>query len=122
MNNLSAQRRKDPAFWKGPGFWKALNRFLIVLIAIFLVAIIVLSFSPQLVRRKSMTDALNEKKADLAALQLLQKKREREVFLLENDTFYIETLARDKLGLMKDGETIFRLETDPPALPAPSPK
>lgn len=103
---MQTKRRKDPAFWN------ALNRILVVLIGTLIVAGVVLWFSPELIRRKTMTHNLDEKKSELAAQQLLQKKREREVFLLENDTFYIETLARDKLDLMKESETIFRLESE----------
>jgi cell division protein FtsB len=32
------------------------------------------------------------------------------VYLLESDKEYIETIARDKLDMMKEGETIFRLD------------
>ena len=46
---------------------------------------------------------LNEQK-DLLARQT------REVNLLRTDSEYLETIARDRLDLMKDGETIFRLE------------
>jgi len=107
MKTPPTKRRKDPAFWN------ALNRILVVLIATLIVAGVVLWFSPELIRRKTMTHNLDEKKSELDAQQLLHKKREREVFLLENDTFYIETLARDKLDLMKEGETIFRLDAKP---------
>jgi cell division protein FtsB len=31
--------------------------------------------------------------------------------LLKTDVGYLETIARDRLDLMKEGETIFRLET-----------
>jgi cell division protein FtsB len=31
--------------------------------------------------------------------------------LLKTDVSYLETIARDRLDLMKEGETIFRLET-----------
>jgi len=31
--------------------------------------------------------------------------------LLKTDVTYLETIARDRLDLMKQGETIFRLET-----------
>jgi len=34
----------------------------------------------------------------------------REVNLLKTDPVYLETIARDRLDLMKDGETIFRIE------------
>ncbi len=56
---------------------------------------------------------------ELTAQQALRKQREREVYLLENDKEYIETIARDKLDMMKDGETIFRLDPSKGATPAP---
>jgi cell division protein FtsB len=56
---------------------------------------------------------------ELTAQQALRKQREREVYLLENDKEYIETIARDKLDMMKDGETIFRLDPSKGVPPAP---
>jgi cell division protein FtsB len=35
----------------------------------------------------------------------------RELDLLKNDPDYVETIARDRLNMMKPGETIFRVET-----------
>jgi len=35
------------------------------------------------------------------------------VTLLKTDVTYLETIARDRLDLMKEGETIFRLEPAP---------
>jgi cell division protein FtsB len=37
--------------------------------------------------------------------------RPKKVTLLKTDPTYLETIARDSLELMKEGETIFRLET-----------
>jgi cell division protein FtsB len=42
--------------------------------------------------------------------QTLLAKQTREVNLLKTDVSYLETIARDRLDLMKEGETIFRLE------------
>ena len=42
--------------------------------------------------------------------QALLSKQTREVSLLKTDPVYLETIARDRLDLMKDGETIFRIE------------
>jgi len=36
------------------------------------------------------------------------------VNLLKTDPTYLETLARDRLDLMKEGETIFRVDPLPP--------
>jgi cell division protein FtsB len=46
---------------------------------------------------------VNEQKSLLA-------RQTREVNLLKTDVTYLETIARDRLDLMKEGETIFRLE------------
>ena len=43
--------------------------------------------------------------------QILLARQTREVNLLKTDVSYLETIARDRLDLMKEGETIFRLET-----------
>ena len=43
--------------------------------------------------------------------QALLSKQTREVNLLKTDPVYLETTARDRLDLMKDGETIFRIES-----------
>ncbi len=105
MKSTQVRRRRDATFWK------AINRVLMVLVLIGLVSVIVLWFYPELERRDAMARELDEEKQDLAAQQLLRKQREREVYLLENDREYIETIARDKLDMMKEGETIYRLES-----------
>ena len=43
--------------------------------------------------------------------QALLAKQTREVNLLKTDPVYLETIARDRLDLMKDGETVFRIES-----------
>ena len=61
-----------------------------------------------------------DQKAENARIAVLQAqvakeraqlfKNTREEKLLRTDPAYVETIARDKLDLMKPGETIFRLE------------
>ena len=112
---LTKQRRN-------PAIWHHLNRFLTVLIVLAGVLFIGLSLYPEWRHRNQLSAKLEEEQTRLRAEQLLQKKREREVDLLQTDPSYVETIARDKLGVMKEGETIFRLdgsrapvvETSPP--------
>ncbi|MBV9644407.1 MAG: septum formation initiator family protein, partial [Verrucomicrobia bacterium] len=40
-------------------------------------------------------------------------RQSKKLTLLQNDPSYTELLARDKLDLMKPGETIFRMEPGP---------
>jgi cell division protein FtsB len=46
-------------------------------------------------------------------------RQTREVHLLKNDPTFLEIKARDRLDLMKEGETIFRLEPPPSAKKMP---
>ena len=119
MRSSQVHRRKDPAFWN------AINRVLFVLLVIVGVAGVALWFYPELMRRNEMRRVLDEQKKELAAQELLRKQRDREVYLLGNDKEYIETIARDKLDLMKEGETIYRLDSakgQPKPQPAPAKK
>ncbi|MBE2204995.1 MAG: septum formation initiator family protein [Chthoniobacterales bacterium] len=83
---------------------------MLALIALGILLLGGLTFYPEWVHRNRIAAKLEEEQAKLRAEQLLQKKREREVTLLQTDPGYVETIARDKLGLMKEGETIFRLD------------
>jgi cell division protein FtsB len=83
---------------------------LLILVVAGGIAGIVLWFYPEVSRRDQMARNLLVDKEELIAQQSLRKQREREVYLLENDKEYIETIARDKLDMMKEGETIFRLD------------
>ena len=95
--------------------WQRLNSILRILLVVALVLVIVSLFLPQskkLTQSRSEIERLqglvNEQKTLLA-------RQTREVNLLKTDPTYLETLARDRLDLMKEGETIFRLEQPPAA-------
>ena len=81
-----------------------------VIILLVVAAFGLFTFYPAWSRRDDLTAKLEAERAKLAAEQLLQKQRTREVKLLQTDPEYVETIARDKLSVMKPGETIYRLE------------
>ena len=65
-------------------------------------------------------DGLAASRAEIDNLQAqvteqkqLLARQTREANLLKTDATYLETIARDRLDLMKEGETIVRLETKP---------
>lgn len=100
------RRRNDPSFWT------AVNRVLTVLVTVGFLACIVFWIYPEVVYRNKLAANLETRRAEKSHEQLLIRQHEREIYLLQNDKEYIETIARDKLDLMKQGETIFRF--DPP--------
>jgi cell division protein FtsB len=90
--------------------WQRLNSVLRVLLVLALVLVIVSLFLP---RSKKLTQSraeIDRLQGQVNEQKILLARQTREVNLLKTDPTYLETMARDRLDLMKDGETIFRLE------------
>ena len=93
-----------------PDFWHRLNRVLQALVVAGFLLTVGVMFYPVWEKQNDMRLRLltleaekNEKTTQLA-------KSQRELDLLRNDREYLETIARDRLNVMKPGETIFRIE------------
>ena len=108
MQPLRSKRRKNPEVWH-----KA-NRMMIALIIAGFAAVAVAAFYPEILRHRSLSSQLAEEKNTLADEQLTKARREREVHLLKTDSEYVEIIARDRIGVMKEGETIYRLDSSAP--------
>ena len=65
----------------------------------------------KLVQSRAKVDRLQD---EVSQQKVLLARQTREVNLLKTDPTSLETLARDRLNLMKEGKTIFRLEQTPP--------
>jgi len=110
------KRRRDPTLWH------RINRLLTGLIFVAVVLFAGADLLPRVGPPQPARAAAQREEDKLRAEQLLQKKREREVTLLQTDPSYVEVIARDKLGVMKEGETIFRLDgSRTPAVEASTP-
>ena len=93
--------------------WQRMNHVLRVLLFVAMWLLIISFFLPpykQLNRNRAETDQLL---AQVTEEKLLLARQTKQVSLLKSDPTYLETIARDKLDLMKEGETIFRLESRP---------
>ncbi|HWL54079.1 MAG TPA: septum formation initiator family protein [Chthoniobacteraceae bacterium] len=97
---------------RDPGVWPVLNRLVVATIILALCVGAVVAFLPILNQRKAQARRLNELRTEVARQEALIAKNSRAVELLKSDPEYIETIARDRLDLMKPGETIFRIEAD----------
>ena len=96
--------------------WQRLNSVLRVLLLLAAVLVIVSLFLP-LYKKMGQGQTENESlQIQVNEQKILLARQTREVNLLKTDPVYLETMARDRLDLMKEGETIFRLE------PPPAPK
>jgi hypothetical protein len=109
VQEIRSKRRRNPEVWH-----KA-NRLVIILIVLAIVGVALLAFIPEIARHKSLTNQLEQEKESLARQELVSRQRAREVHLLQDDSEYVEIIARDRLGVMKEGETILRLDSNPKA-------
>ncbi|MFV0414775.1 MAG: FtsB family cell division protein [Chthoniobacterales bacterium] len=88
----------------------ALNRLIIFLIVGALSLLLFFLFRPQLQRLEHMESRYEELEREKKAAELRKLRLRREISLLQTDPEYMENIARDKLDLMKNGETIYRLD------------
>lgn len=95
---------------KGPDVWHHLNKLILLLIIIVGGALVGLSFLPEWRKQAEMRRNLAALEQRLEEEKNKAREQERQIFLLENDPEYVEIIARDKLDLMKEGETIFRYD------------
>ena len=93
--------------------WQRLNRVLRVLLFIAIWLVIVSLFVPPYKKLNQSRNEIDALLAQASDQKTLLARQTREIGLLKTDSTYLETIARDRLDLMKEGETIFRLETGP---------
>jgi cell division protein FtsB len=93
--------------------WQRLNSVLRVLLGLAVVLVIVSLFLPLYKKRVQSQNEIDNLQSQVNEQKTMLARQTREVHLLTSDPVYLETIARDRLDLMKEGETIFRLEPPP---------
>ena len=93
--------------------WQRLNSILRVLLVLALLLVIVSLFLPQSKKLAQSRGEIERLQDQVTEQKTLLARQTREVNLLKTDPTYLEIMARDRLDMMKEGETIFRLEQAP---------
>ncbi|CAN5361410.1 hypothetical protein BH20VER3_BH20VER3_09760 [soil metagenome] len=102
--------------------WQQMNHVLRVLLFIAVWLLIISFFLPPYKRLQQGRAQIEQLQAQLNDEKVLLARQTREITLLKSDPTFLETIARDKLDVMKEGETIFRPEKNRGgALPRPRP-
>ena len=99
--------------------WQRLNRILFVLLFLAVWLGIISLFVPPYKKMQAARAEIDAQQAQRDEQKLLLARAMREVSWLKADPTYLETIARDRLDLMKEGETIFRLEPSKATKSAP---
>ena len=90
--------------------WQRLNRILRLLLFIAGWLVIISLFVPPYKKMQAARAEIDGLQTQVNEQKTVLSRQTREVNLLKTDPTYLETIARDRLDLMKEGETIFRLE------------
>lgn len=85
-----------------------------------LTVVILAVFLPSYGKMQELKDKNREYLARIEQLQKRNKQLELEQKLLETDPVYLEKVARKKMGLIRQGETVYRVVAEEPAVKAPA--
>ena len=91
--------------------WQRWNRVLLTLLLLAVWLVIVSLFVPPYKKLRMGQAEIEKLQTQRNEQQALLSKQTRQVNLLKTDPAYLETIARDRLDLMKEGETVFRIES-----------
>ena len=92
----------------------AINRIIAFLIVVGIVAAAVLYILPELRRQREAQEQVDALRRQVEARRVEVARQTRQVSWLQNNPEYLGIYARDKFDLMKEGETIFRVEPAKP--------
>jgi cell division protein FtsB len=72
-----------------------------------------LLFLPLVRQSRGMQEELTRLDREIARQEALEKQQKAEIDALKTDPGFVESTARNKLNLVRPGETIFRFEPAP---------
>jgi len=84
-----------------------IGRYLIVFL--FFLAILITFGNRGVIDNYFMSKRLQTLHAENQAIEEENKELKRKILLLRNDLAYIESIARNELGMVKKGDVVYRL-------------
>ncbi len=96
------------------GIWHSLNRLLVTHIALTVLAVVAYRSLPEITKRRDQQLRVEQLKAEVERERQMLLRNTRIEELLKHDPEYVALIARDRLDLMKENETIYRVENAKP--------
>jgi len=84
-----------------------MKKIIFYILAVLLIAMI---FFPSIKAMREKRDMIGEYEAQIKELEKKNAQLKEEMRLLEEDPVYLEKIAREKMGLVKEGEVIYKIE------------
>lgn len=105
----------------GGGIWHTLQRVIFIGITLAVITTIICAYLPVMEKQRIALEEEKKLKLLVEQRRLVTNRKERQLNWLKNDPGYFEIIARDRLDVMKEGETIYRLQPIKEPPPAASP-
>ncbi len=90
--------------------WASLNLAVAMAIVLLVVTTLAIRYLPETARRNEMQAQILDLEAKLVERKAVLQRHEREERLLRTNPEYLSLIARDRLDLKEEGETLFRFE------------
>ncbi len=84
-----------------------MKKFIIINIVVIVLLIV---FLPPFARIQDMKKQLNDYEADIKLLKKQNVQLKNELHLLKTDPVYLEKVAREKMGVAKENEVIYKIK------------
>ncbi len=93
-----------------PDVWQRMSRVMEVFLYVLILAAILRLFWPEVEKQRALNTELSEIEQIKEAREARVADLRQEYELLKSDREYLETIARDRLDMARDGEHIIRIE------------
>ncbi len=111
MEDRFYRREKKESLLKNLSKSIIANKKLMVLLAIAIPLILFVLFNPKgIVKRMSMEDQKRQMEKSIDSLKAEQIDLQQKSKALENNKKVIEKTARERYGMVKEGETVYRVQ------------
>ena len=90
--------------------WASLNRLVAGMIVLLVVGTLAVRYLPETSRRNEVQAQILDLETKAARIKATRQQHERQERLLRTSPEYLSLIARDRLDLMQEGETLFRFE------------
>lgn len=93
--------------------WDKLTKVVFGLLCVAVALMVLLSYVPLIQQNERMRQELQRLEGELEKQQQIEQQLLQAIDAMSNDRRTVERMAREKLGLAKEGETVIRFEEPP---------
>lgn len=121
QDDLFAEQKPPVAQAPERDVWQRLTAVVKVLLVVAMIPALLMAFWPEWQNRERMEDRVGELRQRADELEQRHEQLTNELEWLQNDREYLEAVARARLHLAHEGETVVRFHAPQPQAPPQDP-